>query len=300
MPRLFDPPTLRGTTFANRIWLAPLCQYSAADGVPNDWYLVHLGARASGGFGLVIAEATAVVPEGRISSRDTGSWNDEQVTAWRRVTDFVHARGTLVGVQLAHAGRKASTCSPFAVGPDGRPGHGSVPVADGGWTTVGPSALAFPGRAAPAALSAAQIAGLPGAFAAAARRALAAGFDVVELRAAHGYLLHEFLSPLSNTRTDEYGGSLENRARLLVEVTDAVRAVWPGYQVPAVRAALHDPHWALRAAHELGVENDRAGWQPQYVHDRLAEAVASPCTAVREHEHIAPRPGRRALTGTGE
>ena len=128
MPRLFDPPTLRGTTFANRIWLAPLCQYSAADGVPNDWYLVHLGARASGGFGLVIAEATAVVPEGRISSRDTGSWNDEQVTAWRRVTDFVHARGTLVGVQLAHAGRKASTCSPFAVGPDGRPGHGSVPV----------------------------------------------------------------------------------------------------------------------------------------------------------------------------
>ena len=171
------------------------------DGVPNDWYLVHLGARASGGFGLVIAEATAVVPEGRISSRDTGSWNDEQVTAWRRVTDFVHARGTLVGVQLAHAGRKASTYPLFAVAPDGQAGHGSVPVADGGWTTVGPSALAFPGRAAPDALSTAQIADLPGAFAAAARRALAAGFDVVE----------------------------------------------------------------LRAAHELGVENDRAGWQPQYV-----------------------------------
>ncbi|HEY5553735.1 MAG TPA: NADH:flavin oxidoreductase/NADH oxidase, partial [Cellulomonas sp.] len=165
MPRLFDPLTLRGTTFANRIWLAPMCQYSATDGVPNDWHLVHLGARASGGFGLVIAEATAVVPEGRISSRDTGSWNDEQVTAWRRVTDFVHARGTLVGVQLAHAGRKASTYPLFAVAPGGQAGHGSVPVADGGWTTVGPSALAFPGLAAPAALSAAQLADLPGAFA---------------------------------------------------------------------------------------------------------------------------------------
>ena len=358
MPLLFDPLTLRGTTFANRIWLAPMCQYSAVDGVPNDWHLVHLGARASGGFGLVIAEASAVAPEGRISPQDTGLWNDAQVTAWRRVTDFVHARGSLAGVQLAHAGRKASTYSPFAVGPDRQPGHGSVPVADGGWPTVGPSALAFPGLAAPVALSAAQIADLPGAFAAAARRALAAGFDVIELHAAHGYLLHEFLSPLSNVRTDLYGGSLENRARLLVEVTDAVRAVWPddrplfvrvsatdwaeggltveevthvakelaahgvdlvdvstggnvpaeiplgpGYQVPAARAvragsglpvtavglitdarqaeqllvdgaadavlvaraALRDPHWALRAAHELAVEVDRAGWQPQYL-----------------------------------
>jgi 2,4-dienoyl-CoA reductase-like NADH-dependent reductase (Old Yellow Enzyme family) len=358
VPRLFDPLTLRGTTFANRIWLAPMCQYSATDGVPNDWHLVHLGARASGGFGLVIAEATAVVPEGRISSRDTGLWNDEQVSAWRRVTDFVHARGALLGVQLAHAGRKASTYPPFAVAPDGQARHGSVPMSDGGWPTVGPSALAFPGLAAPAALSAAQLADLPGAFAAAARRALAAGFDVVELHAGHGYLLHEFLSPLSNTRTDEYGGSLENRARLLVEVADAVRAVWPddrplfvrvsatdwaeggltveevtevakelgahgvdlvdvstggnvpaevpvgpGYQVPAARAvrvgsglpvtavglitdarqaeqllvdgaadavlvaraALRNPHWPLLAAHELGVENDRAGWPPQYV-----------------------------------
>ncbi|PVU82522.1 oxidoreductase [Cellulomonas sp. WB94] len=357
MPLLFDPLTLRGTTFANRIWLAPMCQYSAVDGVPNDWHLVHLGARASGGFGLVIAEATAVVPEGRISARDTGLWNDEQVAAWRRVTDFVHDRGTLAGVQLAHAGRKASTYPLFAMAGEQRR-RGSVPVADGGWQTVGPSALAYPGLAAPVALSAAQIADVPRAFAAAARRALAAGFDVVELHAAHGYLLHEFLSPLSNTRTDEYGGSLENRSRLLVEVTDAVRAVWPddrplfvrvsatdwaeggltlddvtqvtkelaahrvdlvdvstggnapadvpvgpGYQVPAARAvragsglpvaavglitdarqaeqvlvdgaadavlvaraALRDPHWPLRAAHELGVDTDQAGWQPQYL-----------------------------------
>ena len=358
MTLLFEPLTLRGTTFANRAWLAPMCQYSAVDGVPNDWHLVHLGARASGGFGLVIAEATAVVPEGRISPQDTGLWNDGQATAWRRVTDFVHARGTLAGVQLAHAGRKASTYSPFAAQPEGRARQGSIPVAEGGWTTLGPSALAFPRLAAPAALSTATIDALPDAFAAAARRALAAGFDVVELHAAHGYLLHEFLSPLSNERTDEYGGPLENRARLLIQVADAVRAVWPddrplfvrvsatdwsyggltieevaqvakelgvhgvdlidvssggnvpaeipvgpGYQVPAARAvragsglpvaavglitdphqaeqvlldgaadavlvaraALRDPHWPLRAAHELGVAADVAGWQPQYM-----------------------------------
>jgi 2,4-dienoyl-CoA reductase-like NADH-dependent reductase (Old Yellow Enzyme family) len=233
---LFEPLTLRGTTFPNRAWLAPMCQYSATDGLPDDWHLVHLGARAAGGFGLVIAEATAVVPEGRISPQDTGLWNDAQVAAWSRITDFVRARGSYSGVQLAHAGRKASTYSPFAAG------RGTVPASEGGWTSVGPSAVAYPGLEAPAELTDAQVEAVPGQFAAAARRALAAGFDVVELHAAHGYLLHEFLSPLSNTRTDEYGGSLENRARLLVETTDAVRAVWPDDKPLLVRFSATD--WA--------------------------------------------------------
>lgn len=234
MTLLFSPLTLRGTTFANRAWLAPMCQYSAVDGSPNDWHLVHLGARAAGGFGLLIAEATAVVPEGRISPQDTGLWHDLHIAEWRRITDFVHERGTLVGVQLAHAGRKASTFSPFA----GR--RGSVPEDEGGWATVGPSATAFPGLATPHALTLDEIATIPGAFAAAARRADDAGFDVVELHAAHGYLLHQFLSPLSNRRDDEYGGSLENRARLLVETTDAVRAAWPDDKPLFVRLSATD------------------------------------------------------------
>lgn len=234
MTLLFSPLTLRGTTFANRAWLAPMCQYSAVDGSPNDWHLVHLGARAAGGFGLLIAEATAVVPEGRISPQDTGLWHDLHIAEWRRITDFVHERGTLVGVQLAHAGRKASTFSPFAGG------RGSVPVDEGGWATVGPSATAFPGLATPRALTVDEIASIPAAFAAAARRADDAGFDVVELHAAHGYLLHQFLSPLSNERDDEYGGSLENRARLLVETTDAVRAAWPDHKPLFVRLSATD------------------------------------------------------------
>jgi len=231
---LFSPLTLRGTTFANRAWLAPMCQYSATDGVPSDWHLVHLGARASGGFGLLLTEATAVVPEGRISPQDTGIWNDEQVVAWRRVTDFVHARGTRVGVQLAHAGRKASTYRPFSSP------QGSVPVTDGGWETVGPSVSSFPGYVAPQALTDAQIEDVPRQFAAATKRSLDAGFDVVEVHAAHGYLLHQFLSPLSNQRDDEYGGSLENRMRLLVDVTDAVRAAWPDDRPLLVRVSATD------------------------------------------------------------
>ncbi|KQS99883.1 oxidoreductase [Cellulomonas sp. Leaf395] len=225
---------MRGTTFTNRAWLAPMCQYSAVDGSPTDWHLVHLGARAAGGFGLLLAEATAVVPEGRISPEDTGLWHDRHIAEWRRITDFVHERGTLVGVQLAHAGRKASTFAPFAAE------RGSVPRDQGGWTTVGPSATAFPGLATPHALTLEEIAGIPAAFAAAARRADDAGFDVVELHAAHGYLLHQFLSPLSNERDDEYGGSLENRARLLVETTDAVRAAWPDHKPLFVRLSATD------------------------------------------------------------
>jgi 2,4-dienoyl-CoA reductase-like NADH-dependent reductase (Old Yellow Enzyme family) len=216
---LMSPLTLRGTTFRNRVWLAPMCQYSAdGDGVPTDWHLAHLGARAVGGFGLVLAEATAVVPEGRISPQDVGLWNDEQVAAWRRITDFVRSRGAVVGVQLAHAGRKASTYRGFGEG------SGTVPAQDGGWETVAPSDLAFAGYAAPLAMSAEQVAAVPGQFAAATRRALDAGFDLVEVHAAHGYLLHQFLSPLSNARTDAWGGSLAGRARLLLDTVDAVRA----------------------------------------------------------------------------
>jgi 2,4-dienoyl-CoA reductase-like NADH-dependent reductase (Old Yellow Enzyme family) len=218
---LFEPITLRSLTVRNRVWLAPMCQYSSTDGVPNDWHLVHLGARATGGFGLILTEAAAVVPEGRISPQDAGIWNDEQADAWRRIVDFVHGQGAAIGVQLAHAGRKASTYRPWA------DESGSVPLGDGGWTTVAPSAVPFEGYAEPAALSTEEIADVVTAFAAATARAVAAGFDTVEIHAAHGYLLHEFLSPLSNHREDEYGGPFENRARLLLETVAAVRAALP-------------------------------------------------------------------------
>src|SRR4051794_22663463 len=194
-----------------------MCQYSAVDGVPNDWHLVHLGSFARGGAGLVFTEATAVVPEGRISPEDTGLWNDEQQAAWARIVAFVHGQGATAGIQLAHAGRKGSTYSGFT----GR--RGGVADADGGWTPVGPSASAFPGLRDPEPLDGAGIAAVVTAFGDAAERALAAGFDVLEVHAAHGYLLHEFLSPLSNQRTDEYGGSFDNRVRLVLEVVREIR-----------------------------------------------------------------------------
>lgn len=353
MSALFTPLTLRAVTFPNRAWVSPMCMYSAVDGVPQIWHLTHLTQFASGGAGLIVAEATAVTPEGRISPRDTGLWNDTQRDAWAPIVAEVHARGAKIGVQLAHAGRKASTWWPFASP------HGSVPASEGGWTTVAPSAVAFEGFAEPTALDTAEIAGVVAAFRAAARRALDAGFDVLELHGAHGYLLHQFLSPLSNRRTDDYGGLLENRARLLLEVLDAVRAeagedvpilvrisatdhaeggftpdeatlvaAWtlahgadfidvssgglvahqqitlgPGYQVPLARQVrrqgrtpvsavglitsaahaeqvlvdgdadavflgrewLRDPHFALRAAHELGAE---VTWPDQYLRAR--------------------------------
>lgn len=220
MSRLFEPLTLRGSTARNRIWVAPMCQYSSVDGMPDDWHLVHLGARAVGGAGLVMTEATAVSPEGRISPADAGIWNDEQAQAWSRVAGFIRSQGALAAMQLAHAGRKASTRRPW----DGR---GVVPPAEGGWTPVGPSATAYPGLAEPVALDAEGIAGVRADFVAAARRALSAGFDAVEIHAAHGYLLHSFLSPLSNDRTDEYGGDLAGRMRLVLQVVEDVRAVWP-------------------------------------------------------------------------
>src|SRR5699024_3659145 len=200
-------------------------------GVVNDWHVVHLGARAQGGFGLVLAEATAVVPEGRITPDDAGLWNDAQTAAWARVVDVVHAQGAAVGVQLAHAGRKASTFRPWA---DAR---GSVPADQGGWTTLGPSGEAFPSYAPPAEMTLEQVAAVPGRFADAARRADEAGFDVVEVHAAHGYLLHQFLSPLSNHRTDDYGGTLANRARLLHETVAGVRDAWPQDKPVLVRVS---------------------------------------------------------------
>ncbi|SBS74444.1 NADH:flavin oxidoreductase/NADH oxidase [uncultured Microbacterium sp.] len=218
MSSLLTPLTLRRTSFRNRLWVAPMCQYSAVDGIPNDWHHVHLAQFASGGAGLVIAEATAVVPEGRITPEDTGLWTDGQRDAWAPIVAAIRARGAVPGIQLAHAGRKASTWSPFS----GR--RGSVSAEDGGWTTTAPSAIAFDGFAAPEALDAAGIDAIVDAFAAAAVRAVEAGFEVLEVHAAHGYLLHQFLSPLSNLREDEYGGSLENRARLLLRVVDVVRA----------------------------------------------------------------------------
>ena len=250
MSKLFEPITLRSLTARNRVWLAPMCQYSAVDGVPNDWHLVHLGARAAGGFGLVLTEASAVLPEGRISPEDAGIWNDEQAEAWRRIVDFVHGQGAPIGVQLAHAGRKGSTYRPWASG------SGTVPADEGGWQAVGPSDVPFEGYADPAALTVDQIHEVVTAFADATRRAVSVGFDTVEVHAAHGYLLHEFLSPLSNKRDDDYGGSFENRTRLVVEVVDAVRAVLPDSAPLLVRISgtdWIDGGWDIEQSTRLGV-----------------------------------------------
>ncbi len=250
MSTLFEPFSLRALTVRNRIWLAPMCQYSATDGVPNDWHLVNLGARATGGFGLVLTEAAAVVPEGRIPPQDAGLWNDEQTEAWRRIVDFVHSQGAAIGVQLAHAGRKASTYRPWAEQ------TGSVPAVEGGWPTVAPSAVPFVGYAEPAALSVEEIAAVVAAFADATMRAMEAGFDTVEIHAAHGYLLHQFLSPLSNQREDHYGGSFENRVRLLLETVDAVRAALPDTAPLLVRISGTDwleGGWDLEQSTRLAV-----------------------------------------------
>jgi 2,4-dienoyl-CoA reductase-like NADH-dependent reductase (Old Yellow Enzyme family) len=351
---LFQPFTVRNLTLRNRIWVSPMCQYSVfdEDGVPTTWHQVPLGALATGGSALVITEATAVTAEGRITPRDTGIWNDTQRDAWRPIVDFIHSQGAAAGIQLAHAGRKASSYPAW-----GFSQNGTVPAAERGWQTVAPSAVPFAGYDTPSALDSAGIDAVVAAFVAGAHRAVAAGFDLVELHAAHGYLLHQFLSPLSNERTDEFGGSLENRARLLLRIVREIRSAlgdelpvlvrfsatdwteggwdeqqtatvagWakeagadffdistggnvadakiplaPGYQVPfsdyvrehagvatsaigliteprqaeeiiasgkadvvmLARELLRDPHWPLRAAHELGVELDY--WPQQYL-----------------------------------
>jgi 2,4-dienoyl-CoA reductase-like NADH-dependent reductase (Old Yellow Enzyme family) len=235
MSRLLSPFTLRGTTFRNRAWIAPMCQYSSTDGLPSDWHLVHLGARATGGAGLVFTEATAVTADGRISPQDAGIWNDEQAEAYQRITAFITAHGAVPGIQLAHAGRKASTVRPWE-------GSGSVDPDDGGWPTVGASPVGYADWATPKELSVAEIGEVVQAFADAAVRADVAGFEVAEVHAAHGYLLHQFLSPLSNQRADAYGGDFDGRTRIVIEVVDAVRAVWPEHKPLFVRFSATD--WA--------------------------------------------------------
>lgn len=219
MSKLFEPITIRNLTTRNRIWISPMCQYSCEerDGVVGNWALVHYSTFAKGGAGMVMVEATSVSPEGRITPWCAGIWNDEQAIAWESVVDSVHLAGGKVGIQLAHAGRKASIYRQIS-------GRGSVPLEDGGWQTVSPTNQAFEGYAAPRSLTSEEIKLVQADFVAAAKRAVVAGFDLIELHGAHGYLIHQFLSPISNDRTDIYGGSLENRARFLVEIVIAIRA----------------------------------------------------------------------------
>ncbi|MEU9073923.1 NADH:flavin oxidoreductase/NADH oxidase [Kitasatospora sp. NPDC048538] len=251
---LFAPYTLRELTVPNRIWMAAMCQYSAAPdgdaaGVPHDWHFTHLAARAAGGTGLIITEATAVSPEGRISPYDLGLWNDTQTTAFRRITSFLKEQGTVPFVQLAHAGRKASTERPWI-----ERGRALAPDEPHGWTPVGPSAVPFDAASTtPEELTTEQIAGIVRQFGDAARRALEAGFQGVEIHGAHGYLINQFLSPHSNRRTDAYGGSFEGRIRLALEVVDAVRAVWPEDLPVFFRISATD--WLTE-----NPEDDREGW----------------------------------------
>ena len=222
MAHLFDPLTIRDVEFLNRVFVSPMCQYSSTDGLPNDWHLVHLGSRAVGGAGLVMTEATAVLPEGRISPQDLGIWSDDHAKSLHRIVRFIHEQGSVAGMQLAHAGRKASTSRPWE-------SAGAVPEGEGGWKNVmAPSAIPFTENyPMPEALTLDGIREIVAAFAAGARRACDAGFRVIEIHAAHGYLIHEFLSPLSNQRDDDYGGSFENRTRALREIVQAVRDAWP-------------------------------------------------------------------------
>lgn len=244
MTTLFSPLRLRSLTLRNRIVVSPMCQYSAQDGFANDWHFVHLGSRAVGGAALVFTEAAAVEARGRISPEDLGIWRDAHIAPLKRITAFVEAHGAVPGIQLAHAGRKASTYRPWTEQ------KGAVPEGEGGWSVVGPTATPFSDTyPVPQALDEAGLESIVEAFREGAQRSLEAGFKVAEIHAAHGYLLHSFLSPLSNTRTDAYGGAFEGRARLLLEVTEAVRSVWPDALPLVVRLSASD--W------------DEHGWTPE-------------------------------------
>ncbi len=234
MSRLFEPITIRSITLKNRIVVSPMCQYSSVDGFANDWHLVHLGSRAVGGAGLIITEACAVSPEGRISPQDLGIWKDEHIEQLTRITSFLEQQGAVPGIQLAHAGRKASTTPPWT-------GGKQLSYEEGGWQILGPSEIPFKeGTLVPAALTEKGIQQVINDFRTAAERSLKAGFKVIELHGAHGYLLHEFFSPLSNTRTDAYGGSFENRTRILFDVIAAVQTVWPSNLPLFVRISATD------------------------------------------------------------
>lgn len=233
--RLFSTLHLREITFKNRIFVSPMCQYSSLDGMPNDWHLVHLGSRAVGGAALVIVEATAVSPEGRISPMDSGIWSPEHVPAFRRITDFIKGNGAVPGIQIAHAGRKASTDAPWR--DNGKP----LPEDAGGWQPIAPSSIPFDEISpVPREMTLRDIDEIVSQFEEAAARSLDAGFQVLEIHMAHGYLLHEFLSPLSNKRSDEYGGTLENRMRLPLQVAEGVRRVWPDHLPLFVRLSCTD------------------------------------------------------------
>ena len=285
MAALFDPLALRSLELQHRGWVSPMCQYSCdpddAPGVPNDWHLVHLGGFAVGGAALILTEAAAVNAQGRISPRDAGLYNDEQAAAWQRIISFVHRNGAArprIGVQLAHAGRKASTYWPFS----GK--HGSVPASEGGWDTVGPSANAFEGYAAPAEMDEEQIQEVIADFARAAVRAVDAGFDTVEIHGAHGYLLHQFQSPLINSRQDRWGGDEAGRNRLMLAVVDAVRAVIPDSMPLLLRISASD--WApggVDLAASVRLAREAAAHGVDLVDVSSGGAVA--------HQKITPGPG---------
>jgi 2,4-dienoyl-CoA reductase-like NADH-dependent reductase (Old Yellow Enzyme family) len=245
---LFAELPIRSVRLRNRIVVSPMCQYSSTDGFANDWHLVHLGSRAVGGAAIVFTEAAAVLPEGRISPQDLGIWKDEHTDFLSRIARFVHGQGALPGIQIAHAGRKGSTPRPWE-------GNGTILPSRGGWAVVAPSALPFNAKhAVPRALDECGIREVVEAFAAAARRAVQAGFQVLEIHAAHGYLIHEFLSPLTNQREDSYGGTLQNRARFLCEIVSAVRGVWPEGNPLFVRISATDwvdKGWDLGQSVEL-------------------------------------------------
>ena len=256
-PHLFSPLTLKSITFRNRIGVSPMCQYSSEDGAANDWHLAHLGARAAGGAGIVIAEATAVSPEGRITPGCAGLWSDQHVEPLTRINRFVKKHGAVPAIQIGHAGRKASAALPWQ-------GGAHLAAEAGGWSTLAPSAVAFGGdlTKVPQAMTLAEIDRVRRDFVAAARRALAAGFEALELHFAHGYLAHEFLSPLANQRTDNYGGSFENRIRFALETTSAVRAVWPDALPLLVRLSCTDwvgGGWDIEQSVELAHRLKAAG-----------------------------------------
>src|SRR5438132_8159337 len=257
MPGLFDPLAIRDLKFANRAFVSPMCQYSSHDGFANDWHFVHLGSRAVGGAGLVLTEATAVLPEARISPQDLGIWADGHIEMLSRIVRFINEQGSIAGMQLAHAGRKASTRRPWE-------GQGTIPEAEGGWKkVVAPSALPFADTyPMPQALTPDGIQEVIAAFAAAARRACQAGFRVLEIHAAHGYLIHELLSPLSNRREDDYGGSFENRTRLCREIVAAVRSAWPKELPLFVRISATDwidGGWDIEQSIKLAAELKQSG-----------------------------------------
>ncbi|MGA2644642.1 MAG: NADH:flavin oxidoreductase/NADH oxidase [Candidatus Sulfotelmatobacter sp.] len=257
MAHLFDSFSIRDIKFLNRVFVSPMCEYSSTEGYANDWHFVHLGSRAVGGAGLVLTEATAVVPEGRISPQDLGIWSDGHIEPLSRITRFIHGQGSIAGMQLAHAGRKASTYRPWD-------GNGAISEAEGGWkNVVAPTPLAFADHyPMPRALTRDGIHEIAVAFAESARRAWEAGFRVLEIHAAHGYLIHEFLSPLSNRRTDSYGGSFENRTRILREIVAAVRRVWPERAPLFVRISATDwvdGGWDIEQSVELARQLKQSG-----------------------------------------